>query len=333
MPEPMLSNARHDPLLENFLVEFANAPSSHVYTTFTTVPVALPAGKYKAVKKGELFRDRVKVRPMGSPPAQVGFQFEDKSYAVEEEGLETTIDDRERANFNLGGRQIERIKTKQLMEEIQTHLDRKWANTFFKTGVWTTDIDLGTTSTPWDAANSEPAKDVRGQMRTVHKLIGKKPNRLVLGATVFDALMNHADLIGRVSGGSTTANPAIADLGLMSRYFFPDDPTAKVFVAEAIMNTADEGLTPVMNFIFSANAYLLCYVDAAPAIGVATAGANFAWTGLMSNPLPEPGIAVSVLRGRDDRASSDWFQVKIATDFAVVSADLGLFAHTVVTAT
>ena len=333
MPEPSLSNARHDPLLTNFLVEFANAPSSYVFANvFGVVPVALPAGVYKAVKQGELFKDRVRERPMGMPPHNVGFEFEDKSYAVIEEGLETTIDARERANFNLGGSLLERIKTKQLMEEIMIHLDRKWADAYFKTGVWTVDEDGSDLVQAWDASNSEPPKDIRRQLRAMQKKTGKKANRLVLGSDIFDSLLNHSDLISRVSGGSTTGSPAIADIALMQRYFFPDDATARVLVAEAIVNTADSGQAMTGAMTVTANAMLLTYTEPVPAIGVATAGATFAWTGRQANAFPTPGITPNVFRGTFDRGHSDWFQVLIDADFGVVAADLGTFTATVVTA-
>ena len=333
MPEPSLSNARHDPLLTNFLIEFANAPSAYAFSNvFGVVPVAQPAGKYKAVKQGELFKDRVRERPMGQPPHNVGFEFEDKSYAVIEEGLETTIDARERSNFNLGGAQLERIKVKQLMEEILIHLDRKWANTFFKTGVWTTDEEVTNLIAAWDASNSEPPKDIRRQMRAMQKKTGKKANRLVLGADVFDSLLNHSDLIGRVSGGSTPKNPAIADINLLRQYFFPDDPSARVLVAEAIYNTADSGQTMTGAFTLTSNAMLLTYSEPVPAIGVATAGVTFAWTGRQANAFPTPGLTPNVFRGSFDRGHSDWFQVLIDADFGIVAPDLGTFTTQVVTA-
>lgn len=331
MAQPTLSNARHDPLLSNFLIKMTNDRRSYVHgTMFPTIPVRQPAGAFKKVKQGEMFRDRVTERPMGARPRQVGFEFEDDNYAVVEEALETMLDDRERSNQSSPPIQLEKIKIGQVMEEHLIHLDRKWVAEYFVTGKWTTDVD-GTSIVRWDSSSSVPIKDVRGWIRDMQKLTGKRANRLALGADIFDVLMDHADIIARISGAGSRSDPAIADMELLRQIFFPEDPAARVVVADAIYNSADSGISDSMDFIADSKALLLSYADPVPAIGVATAGATFSWTGLLgSNATPTRGVAPGVWRGRDDRAHSDWFQVRVATDFQIVSADLGTFAYEVI---
>ena len=61
----------------------------------------------------------------------------------------------------------------------------------------------------WNNASSSPIEDVRLAKRTVQESTGFRPNILVLGRPVYDTLIDHADIIGRLDRGQT-AGPAMA---------------------------------------------------------------------------------------------------------------------------
>jgi hypothetical protein len=68
---------------------------------------------------------------------------------------------------------------------------------------------------------------------------------------------------------------------------------------------------------------LLVYSAPSPATEAPSGGYIFAWTGLLGANATNPLAAV--VRGRDDRAHSDWFHCRTAYDMKVVAPELGVF--------
>ena len=130
--------------------------------------------------------------------------------------------------------------------------ERLWVDSFFKGGVWTFDIDGGAaTSTSfsptvpanndlqhWSDSASTPIEDIRLIKRYVLESTGFMPNTLVLGRPVFDALLDHSDIVGRLDRGQTTG-PVVVMRDNLAALF----ELEQVLVMDAIHNTAAEGAT------------------------------------------------------------------------------------------
>ena len=85
--------------------------------------------------------------------------------------------------------------------------EKSWAFQYFGTGIWTNERE-GVASGPtgaqfrrWDVSTSTPIEDVRGGKRGVHAATGMRPNTMVVGRAVYDALLDHPDIIGRLDRG------------------------------------------------------------------------------------------------------------------------------------
>ena len=93
---------------------------------------------------------------------------------------------------------------------------------FFKSAAWTFSAD-GAASRQnnltfraggnnniqhWNNAASTPVEDMRLMKRIIQEQTGFRPNVLGIGRPVFDILLDHPDIVGRIDRGQTPNGPA-----------------------------------------------------------------------------------------------------------------------------
>lgn len=304
-----------DAYLTNFSLAFRQEEDVFVGPGAAThIGVNQESGKYATYPPGYFLRDEAEVRPLGGRPVQVSYKVQPDTYAVEEWALEHTIDDRQRANaaggpYDLDEAGVALLEGKQLIRE-----DRTWGTQFFTTGVWTFDIDLNNDFDPFNDAASNPIQAIDYYALQMAKATGKRPNTIVFGAAVTDALRINPDITDRVK----YTQRGIADEALLASLF----RVRTVKTAMSRYNTAAEGAADDFEFILDENAFWMGYIEPNPRMNAATAIARFGWTGLFPGANEAGGV---ILRGRDGRASSDWIQSRNAYAYKQISADLGAF--------
>lgn len=305
---------RVDAYLTSYSLAFRANPANFVALNASSrIAVLHESDKYAIFPRGFFWRDEAKVRPLGGRPEQVGYKVESATYLAEEWALEHTIDDRQRANvasvISLEENAVRLLESKMLIRE-----DRIWVEKFFQAGVWANEEIGGTDFTPFNDAASEPIAVIDAQKTLMAQSTGMLPNTLVLGANVANALRSNADIVDRVK----YTQRGVASLDILASLF----EVERVVVARSVYNAAAEGAEDDFEFIANPNAMWLGYVDPSPGLNSATAIARFGWTGLHAGANEAGGV---ILRGRDDRASTDWIQTRNAFDYKVVSEDLGIF--------
>lgn len=127
---------------------------------------------------------------------------------------------------------------------------------------------LSGTSQWSDYGNSDPFADLETGMQTVHASIFQRPNTLLLGKQVWDKIKHHPAFLERVK----YSQKGVITEDLLASLIGVD----RVIVAGAGKNTADEGQTDTMGYIWGKNA-ILAYV--APTIGqkLMTLGLTYTW--------------------------------------------------------
>lgn len=305
---------RVDQYLTNFSVSYRQDQANFVAGFASTpIPVMNESAKYAIYPAGYFWRDEAEVRPLGGRPVQVGYKVENGTYLAEEWGLEHTIDDRQRRNaaapYNLDEAGTTLLESKMLIRE-----DRIWCSKFFKAGVWGFDYVGGTDFTPFDDAASTPIKFIDSVKNSMAVGTGKMPNTLLLGANVAAALRSNPDIVDRVK----YTQRGIASLDVLSALF----EVERVAVARSVYNAANEGADDDFEFIADPNAMWLGYIERTPMLDAPTAVARFGWVGLYPGANQAGGV---IIRGRDERARSDWIQDSNAFAYEQVSVDLGMF--------
>ena len=164
---------------------------------------------------------------------------------------------------------------------------------------------------------------------------GFRPNRMVIGRPVFDVLLDHPEFVDRVKYGQTAPKPAQVILDTFAAIFEMD----RVFVSDAIYNTASEGAGPdsgatyvppgynvgvnageVNQFVAGPNVWI-GYTPPAPGIMTPACGYTFAWNGYFG--ATSAGERISSYYFQPDRSTH--VEIESAYVHKVVSADMGGF--------
>jgi len=319
MPNPTSADLNYNQVLTDFSIAFVQDDSAFVAgQVFPVVPTEHQSGSYKKYLRGDWFRDDAEERSPGTESSGQGWALDtDGTFFNRVYGNHVDVDDQTRANYR-EPIDADRDGTNLVTQRLLLKREIKWANQYFKAGVWTTDY-TGVPGAPaanqvkqWDQAGSTPIEDVATLVLLVEALTGKVINTMVIHPKVFNALKNHAEILDRIK----YTQRGIVTLELLASLFELD----KVLIARGIVNSAKKGVADAMGFVMSKGAFL-CYAEPAPGIMKASAGYIFAWTGYAGAEAYAPAIS----NFRMQHLKSDRIEGEMAFDPEVVAPDLGIF--------
>ncbi|GGB00518.1 hypothetical protein GCM10011491_30900 [Brucella endophytica] len=330
MPSPTLSNVHVNAPLTNMSVAYVQDQSHFIADkVFPNIPVTKQSDRYYVYSRADFNRDEMQERAPGTESAGGGYNLDNTpTYYAPVNAYHKDIDDQIRENSDsvLGP---DRDATIFVTQKALIRRERLWAMKYFQTGVWATQA-TGVASAPaagqfiqWSDAGSTPIEDIRAAKRRVLELTGFEPNKITLGKAVYDALVDHPDIVDRVKYGQTPGKPAQANASTLAQLFELDE----VLVSKAVFNAgakgadyADSATREKSQFISGPNA-LLAYVTPTPSIMQPTAGYTFSW----SNWFGATGMGFRIKKFRIERLESDRVEIQMAFDQKVVGADLGYF--------
>lgn len=293
---------------------------------FPNIPVAKQSDMYFTYDRGDFNRDDMQARAPGTESSGSGYDIDNTpTYFCRMWAHHKNVPDEVRDNadtpINPDAEATTYVTLKALIRR-----ERLWSSKFFVGGVWTGDVD-GVAASPgagevlrWDNASSSPIENVRAAKRSVLERTGFEPNTLTLGRAVYDALVDHPDIVGRMDRGQTNG-PAMANIMALAALF----EVEQVLVSNAIVNTANSGAAEASSFINGKKA-LLTYSPSSPGLMTPSAGYTFSWTG-------RTGMSTSgtrIRRFRMEAIQSDRVEIDMAIDQKLVSADLGYFWDNIV---
>ncbi len=323
---PMLtpSQVHLDVPLTNLTVAYAQEASGFIADkVFGTVSVSKQSDKYYKYDREGLRHGDVKVLAPRTEVNRVGMALSTDNYFADVRGLGMDFDEQTLANEDTM-LEIRSQGANVLMEKIMIDREVRWADTFFKAGVW------GTETTPanlWsDYTNSTPIVDVTNARRAMQlKSGGYKPNVMVVGKAVRDILVNHPDILARLNGGATVSNTALITDAKLAEIF----EVEQFLVMEAVYNDAKEGLADNIDFIGGKHA-MLAYKPSAMGLRTPASGAIFTWDSIPG----VSGLGITVESFSDDALKrqqiAEMIQVKCSDDMKVIGQDLGYFFDSVV---
>lgn len=325
--QPGRSDVHVDRPLTNISIAYMQADENFIADrVFPRLPVAKQSDKYFLYDRGMFNRDEMQIRAPGTESAGATYKLSTDSYNADVWALHHDIADQIRANAD-SPLNLDRDAAEFLALKAMIRKEKAWAADHFAIGKWTTDID-GVSGTPasaaefqqWNEAASTPIEDVRKGKRVVQESTSFKPNKLVLGRAVYDALLDHPDIVGRLDRGQTTGPAQVLKQNLAALF-----EVDEVLVMDAIENTAKEGIADDNSFIGGKKA-LLVYSAPSPGLMVPSGGYTFTWTGLLGGGV----LGTQISRMRADLLKSDRFEIEMAFDQKLIAADLGYFFETAV---
>lgn len=315
------------PLTQISIAFFQDANDFVADKVFPNIPVTKQGDRYYTYDRGYFNRDEMEERADGTETAGGKYTVDSTpTYYAPVYGFHHDIPDQRRANSD-SVLEPDREATELVTHKGLIKREKLWAGKYFTNGVWTTNI-AGVASNPtgaqalqWNDANSTPIEDIRAGRTAVKEMTGFRPNTLVLGSKVFDKLCDHPDIIDRVKYGQTPGSPANIETSDLARLF----KVPRVFVMDAVENTAAEGIANAHSFIGGKHA-LLCYSAPRPSLMTPSAGYTFSWTGYLG---ASPN-GFRIKKFRMENLASDRVEIEMAVDQKLVAADLGYFFNGII---
>lgn len=311
-----------DKALTQISVAYMQEPSAYIADkVFPIVPVNKQSDRYFVYKKEDWFRDEAEERALGTESAGGDYDIDNTpTYFCRKYAYHKDVFEEDRANAD-DPLTPDRDATEFVTDKLLLRREIAWATSFFKKGVWAEDWEGDSSDDSaskkfkyFNDPTSDPIKFITARATDMQEKTGKRPNKMVIGQRVFDALKNHPDVLDRIK----YTQKGVVTLDLLATLF----EVEQILVAGAIKNTAARGQDANMEFIFGSNV-LLCYTTNRPSLKKATAGYIFAWKGLMGANayggrilrfgMPHLGIGTERIEG------------EMAFDMKVIAADLGCF--------
>lgn len=266
---------------------------------------AAPTGAYQAVRRTPGTRARI-----------VGYAVDNtNTYRCVNYALGMEIPDELRSNadsvFNL-----DRDATTLLTSLLNLRWDREFASDFIA-GTWDNSITI---SNKWsDYSASTPVEDMRAASNILRRstlgMSSQGGSKIIMGALVYQRLLDHPDLIARIQYGSSAASPAMVTKNLIAQLFDVDE----VKVCESVF-TADEEGTAEASATYTdvvTDDLLLYWTPPNAQQMVPSAGYCFNWTAIA-------GGLTYARKGRDDRERRDWIEVHAYLDWVQTETSSGL---------
>lgn len=279
------------------------------------IDVNFKSNDYTVYDKGAFLRTEAKPVPDGAEAPVRDYSTSENSYNTTIEGVKDKIGPVEEDNadpqYNLTMEATEGV-TRDLL--IKKEVD--FYNTFFGSGIWTTETDLNSASEQWDNDSNDPIQQITQDLDTVQALSGRRPNTMIFGPEAYTGFKNNSnvrDVINSVQA-VTQANldNAVADaLGI-----------DRIMVGRAIQDTANEGQNSSIDFISASKDALLAYVPDEMGLRTQTAMASFRWNGGSNLNFMD---GVRIRQWEDNDTESTFIEGKINYDHQVIGSDLAAY--------
>lgn len=323
---PTRNQVHIDTALTNISVAYMQSASSFVaHQVFPVVGVQKQSDRYFKYQRDDWFRDEAEERGPATESAGGDYEIDNTpNYFCRKFAYHKDVTEEDRTNTDTP-LDADADATEFVTQKLLLKKEISWANTYFKTGVWATDV-TGVAGVPaglqvkqWNDPASTPIQDIAAYSTSMAGTTGIRPNILVLGAEVYTALKNHNDILDRIR----YTQKGIVTTDLLAQLFDVD----QVLVAWAVKNSAAKGATENNSFILGKGA-LLAYRAPRPALKTASAGYTFAWTGLQGAGAFGNNVA---------RIEMPWLgqgteriEGEMAFDMQVVAQDLGAYFASIV---
>lgn len=316
----------HTALSNMALAYYQNASNYFAKAIFPICPVDLSSDNYYKFSKEDLLRDDWQRKPAYGKVQPAVLSESTDTYNCKVDQMIMGIDQIRQTDLQRRQgpsiRDPRQQRTKSIAEKANIHQDVMFANGFFKAGVWNDEWEgvassaTGKQFIKFSDDNSEPIKFVDERKTDMQESTGRTPNRLALGANVFNALKEHPAILERVKYGGSTANPASVTEKVLAELFGVE----KLVVLKSIQNKAAYGEAGNMGFIGDPDAFLLAYATNAPAVDEPSAGYIFTWD-MLGN-----GQTLPILNYDGEPGThSEYVEGLMACDMKKTADDLAMF--------
>lgn len=317
----------HTALTNMAMAYYQKAENYFAKAIFPICPVDLSSDNYYIFNKEDLLRDNWERKPAYGKVTPAVVSEHTETYNCQVDQMIMGIDQIRQTDLTRRQgpaiRDPKQQRTKTIAQQANIHQDKGFAKNYFVPGAWKdeyTGVDSTATSgkqfIKFSNANSDPISFIDGRKTAMNESTGYTPNRLAIGANVFNALKAHPAILERVKFGGSTSNPASVNENVLAALFGVE----KLVVLKSIMNKAERGDEAQMKFIGDPNAFLLAYATNSPSTEEPSAGYIFTWDMLGDGQL----LPILNYLG-EGGTHSEYVEGLMATDMKKTADDLAMF--------
>ena len=322
----------HTALTRMALSYYQNSENYFAKAIFPICKVDLSSDQYYVFDKEDLLKDGWQRKPSLGKVNPVVLSEHTENYSCKVDQMIMGIDEirmtdvKRRQAPAIANPRVQR--TKAIAEQANIHQDILFAKHFFKAGVWSNQwAGIENTSVTgnqfikFSNDNSDPIQFINSRKRAMHQRTGRMPNKIAMGANVFDKLTQHPGILERIKYGGSQANPAQVTRNVLCQLFGVKD----LVVMQSIFNQAQMGADADMQYIGDPNAMLLAYATDAPSPEEPSAGYIFTWDMLGD------GQILPILNYEGEKGThSEYIEGLMASDMKKTADDLAEFFTDVV---
>ncbi len=267
MSQPTNSQVHINKPLTNISVGFMQDANEYVADkVFPRVPVSKKSDSYFVYDKEAFTRAIAADRSGSTESAGGGYEVGNATYSCRQKSFHKDVPSDIAANMD-APLDAMRDATEFVTRAMLLKKEADFAAAYFTTGIWTGGATLSGTG-QWSDPASNPIAAVKAAIRSIQTACLVKPNKLVVGPQVFDALAEHPDLVDRYkyTNAQTLTREMIAQLLGVD----------ELLVGEGVQTTNVEGQTTTTGYIFGKHA-LLVYAAPRPSLLMPSGGYNFTW--------------------------------------------------------
>jgi hypothetical protein len=316
-----MKNGGHiDRAMTNFSVAYQQGANAFIADKiFPIIRVTKQSDIYFSYSKADSFRDEVKERGQGAESA--GFNWnvkEEAPYHCRKYALHYDITEEERVNYDQPIN-VDKDTVQFLTEKMLLNREIRFANTYFKTGVWGADKVGGTDIDKFSDPASSPVQIINDIMLEMAGSTGKKPNFAIMSPDVLYALKNHEEIMDRIK----YTQKGIITLDLIAELFELDNIYVPWGIVNQSTNRANyDDSTETTDYIYKGS-MLIGYRPPAPRLKEPSAGYIFSWTGLEG----ASAYGSRIVRIPMDMLGlgTERIEAEMAYDMKVICKDMGVF--------
>lgn len=307
MPNPLGQESRVNHLLTDYSVGVLQNPEGFAHRkAFPALPSDERGGFIGRYDRGDWLRNQFSKRADGDESAGSGWKQDNTlDFFADVWALHKDVG-RQAMAMAQSPYDAMRDATKWLGEQALLSREIEWAAKFFTTGVWK-GIDglvgdvTGIAAAPsanqtifWNLSTSDPIVDIRKRITQSHLRIAQRPNKLIMGRQVWDALADNPKILERIlnSGGVGPDSPAI----VLQQAFASILELKEVVVMDGIQVTSPENKSfeqSLTTAFIGGRSALLIYVEDSPTLYTPSTGLTIPWTGFESGAANEEGAVIS----------------------------------------
>ena len=289
------------PLLTSISVQFQPAPDGYLADlVLPAVPVVRESASFWVYDKSRFDVPDSKRAPRAEYN-RIDWNVTTDNYLCHQFGLEGEIDDQERKNA-AAPLDLDVDTTEIVTDMVLNNREKRVVDMVTDTSVVTQYTTLTGTNLWTDGVNSDPLKDIKTARTTIFAATGYRPNRIVMGYTVFEALKLHPQIKEIIK----YTERAIVTAALLAAVFEVEE----VLVGGVLRRTSKAGQTDTLADVWGSSV-LVFYSEKSPSLKRASFGYQ----------LREEDLRV--FRYREDKRDTDVIRVTEKQAEKIVAAQLG----------